>query len=279
MTPDQQNQPREKPIAYDADGNPLYAAPQPQPVAPPKRSSHVTSAPEAHEGHNFDPRMRMQYGNEPRVVHSSRPYDPVVGEVGPALQAKHDESLEKYPDLNLSEGEYVLMSVKRHPIGLYAPLGASISAIVLLLAAWITYPSVAQVDQTTGQIAGIGPISIIILSLIILIGIFGYIAAWVYMRNTFYLTNESVIQEIQHGVFSKHEQTVSLGSIEDASYRQFGIWQSMFNYGTIRLSTEGEETTYRFQYVANPKKQIAVLNNAIEAFKNGRPVWYDEDDN
>ncbi len=117
------------------------------------------------------------------------------------------------------------------------------------------------------------------LSLIILIGIFGYISSWVYMRNTFYLTNESVIQEIQHGVFSKHEQTVSLGSIEDASYRQFGIWQSMFNYGTIRLSTEGEETTYKFQYVSNPKKQIAVLNNAIECFKNGRPVWYDDDDN
>lgn len=279
MNPDQHDQPREKPIAYDANGNPLYAAPQPKPVAPPKRSSHVTNAPEAHEGHNFDPKMRMQYGNEPRVVHSARPYDPVVGEVGPALKAKHDESLEKYPDLNLSEGEYVLMSVKRHPIGLYGPLGASISAIVLLLGAWITYPSVAQVDQATGQVTGIGPISIIILSLIVLIGIFGYIASWVYMRNTFYLTNESVIQEIQHGIFSKHEQTVSLGSIEDASYRQFGIWQSMFNYGTIRLSTEGEETTYRFQYVANPKKQIAVLNNAIEAFKNGRPVWYDEDDN
>lgn len=40
----------------------------------------------------------------------------------------------------------------------------------------------------------------------------------------------------------------------------------------IRLSTEGEETTYRFNYVANPKRQTAILNNAVEAFKNGRPV-------
>jgi hypothetical protein len=73
---------------------------------------------------------------------------------------------------------------------------------------------------------------------------------------------------------------VSLGSVEDASYRQFGIWQSLFNYGTIRLSTEGEETSYRFQYASNPKKQIAVLNNAIECFKNGRPIGSDfyEDD-
>jgi hypothetical protein len=46
----------------------------------------------------------------------------------------------------------------------------------------------------------------------------------------------------------------------------------MLNYGTVRLSTEGEETTYRVSYVANPRHHIAVLNNAIESFKNGRPV-------
>ncbi|HTK39892.1 MAG TPA: PH domain-containing protein [Patescibacteria group bacterium] len=280
MTPDQQQPPVDKPIAYDAEGNPLYAAPQPQtmPAATAQRSSHVMNAPDPTEGHNFDPRARVQYGNEPRVFHTSRPYEPSVNEVGPDLKARHDASTEAYPDLNLSEGEYVIMSVKRHPIGLWGPLAATISAIVLLLVAWISYPSIAQVDQQTGEIPAIGPVSVILFSLIILIGIFGYITTWVYMRNTFYLTNESVIQEIQHGIFSKHEQTVSLGSIEDASYRQFGIWQSMFNYGTIRLSTEGEETTYRFQYVANPKKQIATLNNAIEAFKNGRPVWTNHED-
>ena len=92
------------------------------------------------------------------------------------------------------------------------------------------------------------------------------------MRNQFFLTNESVIQEIQRGLFSRHEQTVSLGSIEDASFEQNGLLQTMLNYGSIRLSTEGEETTYRFYFVSNPKEQIARLNNAVESFKNGRPV-------
>lgn len=281
MNPDQQSPGPIKPIAYDADGNPLYAAPQSQRTTarPSGFSSHVTNAPEPQEGHNFNPQMRVQYGNEPHVVHTTRSFEPRVNPIGPDLHARHEESKRLYPDLNLSEGEFVLTSVKRHPIGLIAPLAATIAAVILLLAAWITYPSVATADQQTGQIIGIGPISVVIFSLIILVGIFGYIAVWIYMRNTFYLTNESVIQEIQHGVFSKREQTVSLGSIEDASYRQFGILQSVFNYGTIRLSTEGEETTYRFHYVANPKKQIAILNNAIESFKNGRPVWWDDDEN
>lgn len=98
---------------------------------------------------------------------------------------------------------------------------------------------------------------------------------WVYINNRFFLTNESVIQELQFGLFSRHEQTVSLLNIEDASFSQRGPLQAMFNYGSIRLSTEGDETTYRFDYVADPKREIAVLNNAIEAFKNGRPVESD----
>ena len=67
--------------------------------------------------------------------------------------------------------------------------------------------------------------------------------------------------------------------IEDASYSQRGPMQTILNYGSIRLSTEGEETTYRFDYVSSPKKQIAILNNAVEAFKNGRPVEGPTDSN
>lgn len=282
MKPEQSPPEREKPIAYDADGNPLYGAPQdyaagehPYEERWQDTSSHVTSVPQSAEGYNYDPRMRVQYGNEPRVVHNTRAYEPRLKPISETLRNKHDASMQNYPDLNLSEGEFVILDIKRHPIGLVIPVASTIVAILLLLAAWVSIPLVVEPDPVSGTIPGIGTLSLIIFSLIVLIGIFGYIAVWVYLRNTFYLTNESIIQEIQHGVFSKHEQTVSLGSIEDASFRQLGIWQTMFNYGTIRLSTEGEETTYRFQFVANPKQQIATVNNAIESFKNGRPVGDD----
>src|SRR5690606_38669616 len=98
-------------------------------------------------------------------------------------------------------------------------------------------------------VAGIAVIAFLLCTLI-LIG--SFISVYVYLQNKFFLTNESVIQEIQHSLFSKHEQTVSLANIEDASYRQEGILQHMFNYGSIRLSTQGDETTYRFNYVTNP---------------------------
>ena len=268
----------QKPVAYDVDGKPLYAAP-PVPDQTPERDSHVRSAPHVHEGHSFDPKMRAQYGNEPKVVHHTRQHEPEVHPISDELRAKHAESMKRYPGLNLSEGEFVIKSLKRHPIGLFIPMVTTIGLIAILMTALVAYPMIAT-PLEGGEPPLIVPITVIILCLIILIGIGGYAAVWVYLRNTFYLTNESVIQEIQHSLFSKHEQTVSLGSIEDASFQQHGIMQVAFNYGTIRLSTEGDETTYRFQYVENPKEQIAVLNNAIEAFKNGRPVNHmTEDEN
>lgn len=269
-----------QPVAYDHEGRPLYYHP---PVTPggavdekqeqrsdslkPGADSHVSSTAASHDGENFDPRMRSQYANEPRVVHARRDYEPEPFDLSEELQAKHEQSKKKYPFLNLSEGEYVILNIRRHPIGLLTPVGISGLVMIVLLAVLIVYPT----DGVAG-LPAFGLVAFPIILLMLIMGIGGYISVWIYLQNQFFMTNESVIQEIQHGLFSRHEQTVSLGSVEDVSFLRSGIVQSLFDYGMIRLSTEGEETTYRFSYVAHPKKQTAILNNAVEAFKNGRPV-------
>lgn len=255
-----------KPVAYDADGRPLYAAPQ-----VPKTSSHVTSAAgQPVNGQNYDPGLRSQHANEPTVVHADRAIEPKDKQLSESVQKRCDDSKSRYPHLNLSNGEFVILDIKRHPIGLMLPIAATGIALFALIFLLIIYPS--GDNAVSFGLPSFGAALLPILLLMLLVGMGGFIAVWVYLQNQFFLTNESVIQEIQHGLFSRHEQTVSLGSIEDASFKQFGILQTMFNYGTIRLSTEGEETTYRFAFVADPRKQVAILNNAIEDFKNGRPV-------
>lgn len=230
-----------QPVAYDKDGRPLYAHP-PQQSASPEPSQQ-------------------------QFVHVSRAVDPVEPEMSPEMTRRHEEAVKKYPTLNLSKHEYIISEVRRHPIGLVAILlvgGLLGIAVIFGLSA---YPALVP--------SGNPPFDALLLPailLLILIGLGTYIIAWVYQNNKFFLTNESVIQEIQTTLFAHNEQTVSLANIEDASYSQTGIVQLIFNYGSIRLSTEGDETTYRFHYVSNPKRQIAILNNAVEAFKNGRPV-------
>ncbi len=234
-----------KPVAYDTSGRPLYAHP----------ADHEAV--------------------EPQVVYLSRALDPHKQEISESAQKKHAESRYKYPFLNLSEGEYVISAIRRHPIGLASIWGLVVLAVVIILSlpalmAWLDLPFISL--SPSAVMSG----ALVVLLLIVLAVLAGVIATVIYDANRFFLTNESVIQHIQSGLFSKKDQTISLNNIEDASYRQQGILQTVLNYGSIRLSTEGEETTYRFYFVADPEEQIRLLNNAVEAFKNFRPIGDDD---
>lgn len=266
-----------KPVAYDHMGRPLYLHPptaeQPSQSTEPSSAdstditSHVTAASDnSTDGHNFDPALRSQYANEPHVVHATRPLEPEAHEVSDTVRAKHEASKKKYPFLNLSDCEFVVLNLQRHPIGMFTPIAVASLSLLALLVLLIIYPA------DSASLPSFWAVFWPILALMTMIGVGCYIAIWVYLQNQFFMTNESVIQEIQHGLFSRHEQTVSLGSVEDVSFKKTGLLQTFLDYGTIRMSTEGEETTYRFHYVSRPKQQTAILNNAVEAFKNGRPV-------
>jgi hypothetical protein len=235
-----------QPVAYDAEGRPLYAHPPAQQVQPEQPQQ--------------------------TVVHVTRALEPEHPVISPEVQEKHQRSLEAFPFLNLSPGEYVVSAVRRHPIGLIIPLIVGTLLITAALILLTGYPEFALALALTGPLAEASTVAIPILAFVVLVGFGMFVIYYVYVNNKFFLTNESVIQEIQITLFSRLEQTVSLANIEDASFTQHGIFQQVFNYGDIRLSTEGDETTYRFSYVASPKDHIAQLNNAVEAFKNGRPV-------
>ncbi len=212
--------------------------------------------------------------DQPQVVYMARPHEPIKPIISEPVRKKHEEAKRLFPFLNLSDGEYVISYVKRHIIGLIE-IWAVVVIVLILMA-------MAIVGVQNGMIAVASTsessewLSMMILGVMVLVFVLGVIATVVYEGNKFFLTNESVTQHIQASLFSKKEQTISLGNIEDASFRKHGLLQTFFNYGSLRLSTEGDETTYRFNYVADPSQQVALLNNAIEAFKNGRPVDPDE---
>jgi hypothetical protein len=233
----------DQPVAYDVQGKPLYAHPPAHSPSQPTNNS----------------------------VHVSRPVDPGKTVVSDEMKARHDESVRLYPALNLSETEYVISAVRKHPIALLGPVALGVLLIGLAIASLFNYDILIRMfNLDPNSNAGS-----VVLPVLILCGVIAgvvYLAYFIYANNMFYLTNESVIQCIQLTVFARQEQTVSLGNVEDASFTQRGIFQYMFNYGSIRLSTQGDENTYRFSFVSNPKYEIATLNNAVESFKNGRRV-------
>ncbi len=221
------------------------------------------------------PQSEQPTPQTPPVVQVVRPSVPEKPVVSPRALQLHERSKRLFPTLNLSEGEFVISAVRRHPIGLVIPLTVGTLLIAAALALLFNYAEFVQALTIQGPLADASAVTVPILLLVVLIALFMFVSYWVYTQNKFFLTNESVIQEIQTSLFARHEQTVSLANIEDASFVQKNIMQQLFNYGDIRLSTEGDETTYHFTYVARPKAHIERLNNAVEAFKNGRPVSED----
>jgi uncharacterized membrane protein len=212
----------------------------------------------------------------PQMVYLARPSIPEEPEISEVAQLKHQDSKRLYPELNLSKGEFVISAVKRHPIGLVSIWFVTGLIALILVAMAVVLVNNRQVFTSALGISASGltatAVLMPVLAVVALVVLGGFISSYVYAQNKFFLTNESVVQFIQVSLFSRKEQTISLANIEDASYRQHGILQHILGYGNIRLSTQGEETTYRFSYVANPRHQIALLNDAVEAFKNGRPI-------
>ena len=186
-----------------------------------------------------------------------------------ATERKHQESKARYPHLHLSKHEYVIEEVRRHPIGI-----VSIWAIVtiLMFAAFfgLTLYGVGVDDLSKSFLTNGGRLpsaadlfpGVLILTAFFALG--GIIATIVYNGNRFYLTNESVFQFVQKSLFVTKTQVVNLINVEDASDDKVGLIQQVFNYGTLRLSTQGEETTYHFYFVSNPGRIVGMVNDAAE---------------
>jgi hypothetical protein len=235
------------PVAYDVDGRPLYA----------------------HSSIN-QPQTEMQ----PRAVHLVRPIEPEKQVISESTKLKHQQSKLAFPDCDISEGEYIISSINRHPVGLLFPFVLGVFLIALASALFFNYDLIAPVLNIPKNSVDSTAFILPFLSFVMLIIVGMYVMYYVYTNNKLYLTNESVIQEVQTSVLSKKEQVVVLIDIEDVSYTQSGVIEKMFNVGSIRLSTEGEGTVYYFKFVPNPREVISMLKDAVEAFKAGRAINY-----
>ena len=107
-------------------------------------------------------------------------------------------------------------------------------------------------------------------SITLLLIILTYVNYIVYRANRFVITNERAIQWISNTIMSQKKQVINLESIEDISYSREGILQHLFDYGTVKLSTIGDESTYTFPFSPNPDKKAEFLSDIVEAARENQ---------
>lgn len=189
--------------------------------------------------------------------------------ISPEIQARHDKSVADYPDIHFLPTEYVVINVKRSVWGLVRVWSIAAVAFVVIIAATVMMGQIAPAENAK-YVALVG------LLLAILAPIGGVVGAGIYKRNSLIITSERAIMRHQSTPFSHSTQNIEIENIEDCSYSQNGIFQTMLNMGHIRLSTVGDEHTYVFNYVDDPAEQFKIVNNIVQLVDRGRATRYRE---
>ena len=180
---------------------------------------------------------------------------------------RHERSLRDFPGLKLDEDEYVEFAFSRAKICLMMIIAGTAVGLILVLLAFLFVLSTQQSIDEMGK----NFIFIILFALLAAAILISVISIKVYKGNKLYVTNKHVTQFIMNSLVSSSINIIDLESVEDASFRQDSLFQKIFHYGTFRLATVGEETTYTFKYAdVSPSTLRAVTKLITEAKKSAK---------
>ncbi len=177
------------------------------------------------------------------------------------LMAKEDFSY-----LKLEEGEEVKFAFSRARICLAMIFGGVAAGLIAILLAFL----VVLLGQSNLDAMGRNFMFTILMILVGMAILIGLVAIWVYRGNKLFITNKHAIQMIMTAPMATSVNMIDLPSIEDASFHQNGILQKLFKYGTLRLSTVGDETTYTFPYCDISREELKAVSKLITEAKKDK---------
>jgi hypothetical protein len=169
----------------------------------------------------------------------------------------------------MQPGEKVVCQIKRHPIGMLSKyISTALALIVLAIIIVLVLPQVVSPDSLTKakELSFVGVLFVAALS-----GLGLYVSAYVYYRNRWIVTSDSITQVNQMSLFSAQTSQLSMANLQDVTVIQDGIMQTMFNYGMLRAETAGERSKFIFIYCPNPKRYAQAILMARENFINASP--------
>lgn len=176
---------------------------------------------------------------------------------------RHERSKKDFPGLRLEDDEYVEFAFKRAKVCLLLILGSTaLGLIVVLLAFLLVLMGQSMIDDMGRRF-----LFIILAALLAAAVVICFVALSIYKGNRLFITNRRVIQMVMTSPVVNSVNIIDLSSVEDTSFRQENLLQNMFHYGTFRLSTVGDETTYTFKYSDISGEELKAVTDLISAAK------------
>lgn len=189
------------------------------------------------------------------------------------IEDLHAQSVEQYPKLNLSDREHVLKYILRHPIGKIAIWSEMGFLVLLVLAGLIWYSSdYSRLSARISHVPNMATAGSLAAILILLFAAIAYIASYIYNGNRIYLTNESIIQHVQRGLFNTANEQLNLVKIEDVEVVQNGILPKLLHYGTLEINTLDSRDPHVLTLVRDPQTAADEIHNASELALSQNPA-------
>lgn len=180
------------------------------------------------------------------------------------IRIRHERSKKDFPTLKLEDDEYVEFVFKRAKICFLAFFGALAAGLIIILSIFL----LVLLNQGEIDVMGRNYMYIMLGSLLAVCLIAGIIGAMIFKGNRLFLTNKRVIQFVMESPLSTSVNIIDLKSVEDASFSQKGLLQKYFGYGTLRLATVGDETTYTFKYSDISSNELKAVSKLISEAKD-----------
>lgn len=175
---------------------------------------------------------------------------------------RHERSEKDFPKFKFDADEYVEYNFARAKSRLVMLWCGAGLAIIAILIAFLIALSGAKIDEM-GKNFVFTLLSI--MGTIILIS--ALVATMIHRNNRLIITNKRAIQVIMKSPTATSTNIIDLVSIEDASFSQNSIKERFLGYGTLRLATVGEETTYTFPYSTISVDELAGVIRLISEAK------------
>lgn len=181
-------------------------------------------------------------------------------------KVQHARSAKDFPEIDLEQDEYVVLHIKRSRIGL-AFIWSVVAIMIVAMSLVLIFfsQSDASIDNTVFQMneAASHYFRLIIFILYILFFFGGFVAQSIYDSNHIYVTNRRVIQKSRSSIFANSTNIIELRRIEDVSFHQSSLIDHICNFGTLRMSTVGDETTYTLKYVDTPHDEVKTISHLV----------------
>lgn len=179
------------------------------------------------------------------------------------VRIRHERSKKDFPGLKLEDDEYVEFFFRRAKVCLKMIWGGTFFGLVVILLAFL----LVLIGQSMIDEAGRNFLFIILAVLLTSVVVIWMIALKLYNGNKLYITNKHVMQMVMDSPVLTSVNIIDLASVEDASFRQENFLQKFFKYGTFRLATVGDETTYTFKYSDVSTEELGAVTKLITEAK------------